>query len=295
VAAYDIMTERYEVTSETQRALVNSAEVFGEPVKGTAEQPGVVATSIHHVMKVVAGVPLRRPSWFFDIDEYGEGLADVGTHVVDLVQWTLLPDQLIDFRKDVQVLSGRHWPLRISREQFRTVTGEPDFPSGVAAHVRDGKLDYYCNDAVDYTLRGIHVKMDILWNWEAPAGAGDVYEAAFRGTRSSVEIRQGAREKFVPELYIVPVPELREAVFAALKKRVAELQGQWPGLAVEQRDHEARLVIPEKFRVGHEAHFAQVARRFFDYARDPKSIPAWERGYMLAKYYVSTKGVELAQ
>jgi hypothetical protein len=83
-------------------------------------------------------------------------------------------------------------------------------------------------------------------------------------------------------------------VFAALKKRVEGLQAEWPGLSIRQDDREARLVIPDKFRVGHEAHFAQVARRFFDYVKDPKSLPAWERSYMLAKYYVSTVGVELA-
>ena len=269
VAAYDIMTERYEVTSELQRELVNTPEIFGEPVN-------VVAKSIHHLMKVVAGVPLRRPSWFFDIVEYGEGLADIGTHVVDLVQWTLLPDQVFDYRKDVQVLEGRRWPLTLSPEQYRKVTGE----AGPA-------LDYYCNNAVHYTLRGVPVKIDILWNWEAPAGSGDVYEAAFRGTRASVEIRQGAAEKFVPEVYVVPAT-------AALRKKVDELQAHWPGLAIEQTGNEARLVVPEKFRVGHEAHFAQVARRFFDYVKDPKSLPAWERSYMLAKYYVSTRGVELA-
>jgi len=92
----------------------------------------------------------------------------------------------------------------------------------------------------------------------------------------------------------VPSTESRAAVFAALKKKVGELQKEWPGLAIEQHEGEARLVIPDKFHVGHEAHFAQVARRFFEYARDPKSMPAWERGYMLAKYYVSTRGVELA-
>ena len=285
VAAYDIMTERYEVTSELQRELVNTREVFGEPVKGDARNPGVTAKSIHHLMKVVAGVPLRRPSWFFDIAEYGEGLADVGTHVVDLVQWTLVPDQTFDYRKEVQVVEGRRWPLTLSKEQFRMVTGE--------AH--DGNLEYYCNNSVHYTLRGIHVKMDILWNWEAPAGSGDVYEAAFRGTRASAEIRQGAQEKFIPEVYIVPAADERTAVFAALKKKVDELQARWPGLAIQQSDQEAHLLVPGEFRVGHEAHFAQVARRFFDYAKHPESLPAWERSYMLAKYYVSTRGVELAQ
>lgn len=284
VAAYDIMTERYEVTSELQRELVNTRDVFGEPVKGDAQHPGVVAKSIHHVMKVVAGVPLRRPVWFFDIAEYGEGLADVGTHVVDLVQWTLLPDQVFDYRKEIHVLDARRWPLTMTAEQFRMVTGES----------RGGKLDYYCNNAVHYTLRGIHVKMDILWNWEAPAGSGDVYEAAFRGTRASAEIRQGAPEKFIPEVYIVPAADARDAVFAALRTKVDQLQSRWPGIAIRQTGTEAQLVIPEKFRVGHEEHFAQVARRFFQYAKDPQSLPAWERSYMLAKYYVSTRGVELA-
>ncbi len=92
LAAYDIMTERYEVTSQLQREFVNDREVFGTLEAGSA-QNSVRARSIHHVMKVVAGTPLRRPPWFFDIDEYGEGLADVGTHVVDLVQWTAFPDQ----------------------------------------------------------------------------------------------------------------------------------------------------------------------------------------------------------
>ncbi len=294
VAAYDVMTERYEVTSELQRVLVNMADIFGEPVKGTEEHPGVTAKSIHHVMKVVAGVPLRRPAWFFDIVEYGEGLADVGTHVVDLVQWTLFPDQAIDYRQDIQVLEGLRWPLTLSKEQFHKVTGEAEFPAALADHVHDAEFDYYCNNAVHYTLRGVHVNMDILWNWKAPSGLGDVYEAAFRGTRSNIEIRQGAAEKFVPELYIVPAADLRAPVFGALQNRVSELQLQWPGLELQQSEHEGRLVIPQQFRVGHEAHFAQVARRFLSYAKEPKAMPAWERSCMLAKYYVSTRGVEMA-
>ena len=78
--------------------------MFGTLERGSAQNPAVRARSIHHVMKVVAGTPLRRPPWFFDIDEYGEGLADVGTHVVDLVQWTAFPDQALDYRKDIEIL-----------------------------------------------------------------------------------------------------------------------------------------------------------------------------------------------
>jgi hypothetical protein len=52
--------------------------------------------------------------------------------------------------------------------------------------------------------------------------------------------------------------------------------------------------IPERLRVSHEEHFAQVTRQFFEYLKNPKTLPAWEKPNMLAKYYVSTKGVEMA-
>jgi hypothetical protein len=51
--------------------------------------------------------------------------------------------------------------------------------------------------------------------------------------------------------------------------------------------------VPDKYRDGHEAHFAEVARRFFTYLRNPESIPSWEAANMLAKYYTTTKGLEL--
>lgn len=291
LAAYDIMTERYEVTSELQREFVNDAAVFGTLEKGSAREPAVRARSIHHVMKVVAGTPLRRPPWFFDIDEYGEGLADVGTHVVDLVQWTAFPDQMLDYRKDIEVLAGNRWPLKITREQFTRVTGEADFPPALTGHVQGGTLDYYCNNSVEYTLRGVHVEVEILWNWEAAEG-GDVYEASFHGTKSRVEIRQGKAERFVPEVYIA---RAGADVAAAVDQRVAALQGRWPGLAAVKSGADIRLAVPEKFRVGHEAHFGQVTNRFFDYVTTPKSLPAWETTYMLAKYAVSAKGVEIGK
>jgi hypothetical protein len=64
-------------------------------------------------------------------------------------------------------------------------------------------------------------------------------------------------------------------------------------LSVSAAGGELKLDIPEKFRVGHEEHFAQVANQFSRYVAAPESMPAWETPCMLAKYYVSTKGVEM--
>ena len=53
--------------------------------------------------------------------------------------------------------------------------------------------------------------------------------------------------------------------------------------------------IPGPYRVGHEAHFAQVTNQFFEYLKHPEQLPAWENPNMLAKYFVTTKGVELSR
>jgi predicted dehydrogenase len=293
LAAYDIMTERHEITSILQKELVNTPVVFGKLLEGTAEQPAIQARSVHHLMKMVAGVPIQRPVWFFDIHEYGEALADVGTHVVDLVQWTAFPTERLDYRTDVRILNARRWPTVVTKAQFEQLTRQPDFPPELAQWVHDGALDYYSNNFVHYTVRGVHVALDILWRWEAPEGSGDVYEATFRGTKSHIDIRQGAPQNFRPELYVVPESAaLQEEVFAALKDKIHLLQKDWPGVGMVVRGEEAHIVIPDKYRVGHEAHFAQVTNEFFKYLRNPSSIPAWEKSNMLVKYYISTKGVE---
>jgi predicted dehydrogenase len=283
--AYDIMTERFEITSILQKDLVNNEDVFGKLVSGTDSEPAVNARSIHHLMKVVAGVPLRRPTWFFDVNEYGEGLADVGTHVIDLVQWTAFPRDLIDYRKDVHLIDARRWPTVITRTDFERVTGEKDFPASLAAHVNNGALNYDCNNSVRYTVRGAHIALDIRWNWESETG--DIYEASFRGSKSRIELRQGAAEHFVPELYVISQDP---GVFAALDHWAAA----HPGIAVEKHAGEAHIVIPARLRVGHEDHFAQVTNRFFEYLKAHATLPSWERSNMLVKYFISTRGVEIA-
>ena len=116
-----------------------------------------------------------------------------------------------------------------------------------------------------------------------------MYEASFAGTHARVEIRQGAAQHYVPELYVAASG--KDAV-AAVGRRVAELQTRWPGIQVEGANGEMHIAIPEKYRVGHEAHFAQVTNRFVNYVNAPESMPAWEDAFMMAKYYVSTKGTE---
>jgi predicted dehydrogenase len=296
LVAYDIMTERFEITTVIQRALVNDSGTFGEIVKGTEADPAVYMESVHHLMKLVAGAPNIRPAWFFDTAEQGEGLNDIGTHLVDLVQWTLFPGTSIDYRTDVRVIAAQRWPTWIPEHDFRRVTGEPGVPSTLSNLVKGGKLEYYCNTLVSYAVRGIHTTLNVVWDWEAPAGSGDTHFAAYRGTRARIESRQSRVDRFRPEIYVIPVdPATKPQVLAAVQAKIRALEREYPGIGVEDRDAEIHITIPDRLRIDHEAHFAQVTKNFLAFLRDRRTLPSWERPNMLAKYYVTTKGAELSR
>ena len=152
-------------------------------------------------------------------------------------------------------------------------------------------LDYFCNTRVAYALRGMHIKLDVLWNWEAPAGGGDTHLAVTRFTKSRVEVRQGAAEKGRPELYVVRAMRRRRLNGCAWPS----LRPQYPGIGVEDDGERVPGHHSGRYRVGHEAHFAQVTNQFFTYLKHPLKFPRVGEPDMLAKYYVSTKGVELSR
>lgn len=294
VAAYDAMTQRFEITCLLRQELVNDRQVFGEPLAGTPSEPAVRMESVHYLYKEVAGIPARRPAWFFDIEQQGEGLTDVGTHLVDLVQWTLFPEQAIDCEREIQVLKGARWPTRLSASELRNITGDSATPASSLGS--DGVLEYYANNSVLYTIRGVHTLLQIRWEYAAPPGVRDSETAIFQGTRSRVEVRQGAEENFRPEVYVVPnEPAESASIGDRLKGFIERMQGRWPGLSCEKQSGRFRLVIPDRLRIGHEEHFELLTRTFLEYVRFPQRIPKWERPNMVAKYYVTTQGVELAR
>jgi hypothetical protein len=296
LVAYDIMTEQYEITTMLQKELIHDESTFGTQLQGGEQDPAVYMESVHYLLKMVAGMPNRRPAWFFDVLQQGEALPDVGTHLVDLSQWMLFPERVIDYRKDIRVQAAKHWPTTLTRAEFQKVTGESEYPAFLGSNVKAEKLEYFCNTQVSYILRGVHIKLDVLWKYEPLPGMGDTHFAFYRGSRSRVEIRQGKEEKYRPELYVVPNnPADKDPVLAALKKKVEALQALFSGIGITDLGKEMRVEVPDKYRVGHEAHFAQVTNKFLGYLKDPRSVPVWEAPNMLAKYYVTTKGLELSK
>jgi predicted dehydrogenase len=296
LVAYDVMTERSEITTIVQRELAQDALVAGTIGPGSEAQPAIEMESVHHILKLVAGEPNLRPAWFFDTAEQGEALADVATHLVDLVPWMLFPEQPIEHLSEVRVVSARRWPTPLSSGELRRVTGLKELPAELAGRIKDDRLDYFANGEASFSVRGAHARVKVLWNYEAPAGAGDTHTGIVRGSLSRIEVRQGPEQKWQPELYVVPNrPADMPGVRAALTRRVAALSTARPGLAVLDEGTRLRVVVPDRYRVGHEPHFAEVTERFLGYLEDPATLPAWEAANMLAKYRVTTEAVELSR
>lgn len=295
VLLYDIMTERYEITTMLQKALAGNASVFGELQKGTPDNPSVTKESVHHLFKYVAGKPLQRPAWYFDTAQQGEGIVDVTTHLVDLVFWECFPEQQIE-TSDIALLKAKRWPTAVTKEQFAKVTGLADFPDFLRGKLDEqGVLSLFSNGEMTFKVKGVHAKTSVIWNYQAPEGAGDTHFSVMKGTKAIVTIRQGKEENYRPELYVTATAPVQKAVVEAeLKKAIEQMQATWPGIALKATKDGWQVTIPDKYRDGHESHFSQVAAKYLRFLSE-KKLPAWEVPNMIAKYYVTTQALKLAQ
>lgn len=291
---YDIMTERFEITTILQRELSMIPQIFGTLEKGTPENPAVTKESVHHFYKYVSGNVLTRPAWFMDVTQEGEGIVDVTTHLVDLVQWECFPEQSIDYTKDIQLVTARRWTTDITRHEFNSITKLKSFPDYLTpAIANDSTLKVFCNGEINYTLRGVHARVSVVWNYKAPEGTGDTHFSIMRGTKANLIIRQGAEQNYKPTLYIEPMNN--DANYeGVVRSNIKDLQGKYPGIEIKKTGKDWEVIIPEKYKEGHESHFAHVTENFLAYLKN-KNLPAWEVPNMLAKYYTTTQALALAK
>jgi predicted dehydrogenase len=254
-------------------------------VAGSVDQPSVRLENLHALLKYSRGVAQRRPVAFLDVRQQGEGIADVGTHLVDIAQWTLFPGRSISYRDDVRLLRATHSALTLSLEQVTRLTGESAWPAYLKDRVSDDKLAYFSNGSCVYTVKGVHVSMKVNWQFEGAPGEGDSYFASYQGTRALVELRAGPKEHFVPQIYVTPVAEID------IKRAVDALQTAYPGLSFETDGRSFHLILPKAAAGdGLPAMFQQ----FLGYIRDWNAFPEFENDNLLAKYFITTKAVALA-
>ena len=262
IMLYDIMTERNEITTMLQRELSTIPAVYGEQLKGSPEEPAIVKESVHHLFKLVDNKPLTRPVWYLDVNQQGEGIVDVTTHLVDLVQWEAFPDQIIDYRKDIELIDANRWTTSISPEEFKQVTA----------------------------------KVSVIWNYTFPKGGGDTHFSVMKGSKADLVIRQGKEQNYQPELFVEAVKGVDLAAYEKdLTASMEKVSAEYPGVALNKvGDGVWQVEIPAKYRVGHEAHFGQVTEHFLDYLKEGK-LPDWEVPNMLAKYYTTTSALDMAK
>jgi predicted dehydrogenase len=295
VLLYDIMTERHEITTILQRELSKIQNVFGTLQTGTPEEPAITKESVHHFFKFVSGNPLKRAAWFFDTKQQGEGIVDVNTHLVDLIQWEAFPEVVLS-KSDVEIVSARRWTTDMTSEMFNRVTQLNEFPDYLKKDVVNGVLKVYSNGEINYKLKGIHAKASVIWNYEAPEGTGDTHYSIMRGTNCNLVIKQGPEQGYKTTLYVEAITGADVATLESnLTKAVNDnLQAAYPGISlVKQGDKVWTIEIPAQYKVGHEAHFTQVTEKYLQYLKDGK-LPDWEVPNMIVKYYTTTEGLNAA-
>jgi len=293
VLLYDIMTERYEISTMLQREFSMLPVAFGKLEKGTPENPAVTKESVHHFYKYVSGSVLTRPSWFMDVSQQGEGIVDVNTHLVDLIQWECFPEQIIDYKKDIKINDARRWTTDMTLSQFKTITKTNGFPDYLKKDVvNDTLLKVFSNGEINYQLKGVHAKASVIWAYQAPEGGGDTHYSIMRGTKANLIIRQGAEQNYKPTLYIEPISN-DKTYETGLNQALAAVQKKYPGVSLKKNDKGWEVEIPEKYKEGHEAHFGRVTEKYLEFLKQGK-LPTWEVPNMIAKYYTTTQALKLA-
>ena len=290
----DVMTERHEITTILQRELSRDRAVYGEQETGTPDDPAVTKESVHHFCKLVNGKPLTRPGWFYDVTKEGEGITDVTTHLVDLIQWETFPEVPL-VRGDVEMLSARGWATPLTATDYRLSTGLAEWPAYLRGAVdANNVLQCRANGEFTYRLRGVCAKVSVRWDFMPPQGGGDTHYSLMRGTKAELVIRQGKEQGFRPVLYVRPRGE-KETVRAALRTAVARLASRYPGIAVGAfADGAWRIEIPKRYDIGHEAHFSQEVQEFLGWLRAGKR-PEWELRNMMVKYWTIQRALEMSR
>ena len=290
--AMDIMTERHEVATRLQVALAAQPRIFGR-LRDDRSQPAISMESVHHLYKIVNGVPLVRPPWVFDVAVQGEGITDVTTHLVDLAQWFAGNGDAFDYNRDIELLSARQWPTAVPRNIFKRITGLDDFPRPLCQRVTEDVLSYLCNAAMSFRLRGVTVAIESRWALEVPRNGADTHYALVRGTAADLIVEHSARTQYVTELTIRPF-DGGGTYAAALENAIESLQGAFPGVGIEPAAAGYRVTIPDALRTTHEQHFAKVLDQFLS-RLDGGEVSDKPGRDLVAKYTLLARAAELSR
>ena len=289
--AMDIMTFRHDTVARLTHRLATSRELFGA-LAGNSDKPAIDLHSVHHLLKVVDGVPLIRPPWYYDTRVQGNGLVDIQSHMADQVQWLLEDGKEFEYGRDCEIDGARLWNTPVPLDLFRASTGLDAFPAALADRVEGGVLHLDCNGEIRYRLRGVSARQCAEWGQREPEGGGDAWRATIRGERATLVAARGPQTGFRPELHIAPrCPD--GAFDTHLDAALATLAREFPGLSRRVSRHGHEIVIPAGIQSPHEAHFAMVLDDFLDLL-DANGWPAALAARIRSRYTLLANACECA-
>lgn len=287
--AMDIMTFRHEAIARLTQKIATDPQLVGA-LEGHADEPAIDIQSVHHLLKVVNGAPLRRPSWYYDTRIQGDGLVDIQSHMVDQAQWILGDGPGFLFERDYEFDDARRWSTPVPRGLFHASTGLDEFPEALEPRVDGGVLHLACNGEIRYRLRGVTVRQRAEWGQREPDGGGDAHRTTVRGERAAIIARRGPETGFRGELHVTP-REPEPGFETRLSERLAAWEAGMPGLTHRPSALGHEVVVPAALHTPHEAHFAMVLNDFLDLL-DAGEWPALLAARIRARYTVLARARE---
>lgn len=287
VLLFDMMTERYSLINRVQRSLMQDSLLFGQLINGTADHPAIMESSVHHFYRGGKG---SRPAWYFDVEEQGEGIVNVTTHLIDLIFWKGFPDEIIDYKSDLKVLSAREWPIQLTKEEFSAATSLNEIPSSLNRYIKDSVLQVYANGKIIYRIKEVYSEVKVEWRATMPEGGNDLRNAYAEGTKSTLLIRQEYGQKR-PKLFIQKSEKISPHEFETnLNQALIRLQTEYPGISLSKEAKSVEIIMPSEL----ENSYVPIFTAFIGYLKN-KDLPEWEVPNTLAKYYITTTALKVAK
>ena len=275
----DIMTERYELGNIIQRSIMLDEKLFGELEQGSEAKPAISKSSIHLLDKSHMGVV--RPPEYFDTRWQGDGMVDVTTHLVDMVNWSMRPNSEVN-PDDVSLLNAKRWATTIPPDSYKAMTKGAEI---------EKPLEYFCNGSFGYVLDGTHVGIRVVWNLK---GEDDEHYSKIEGTKITVEVEKGPNDEH-QKVYITPkAPEAE--VMTALQTHLGRLAGMgYEGISITKEGKRFRLNIPDKLYIGHFQHFGEFTTQALRYLAGQDTFNrALEDSRLITKYHTTTTALKMA-
>ena len=288
--AMDIMTFRHEAVAGLARRIAATPELFGgfDP---NSDEPAIDIQSVHHLLKVVNGAPLRRPPWYYDTRIQGDGLVDIQSHMTDQAQWLAGDDSGFDYRRDFELENANRWSTPVPLDLFHASTGLDDFPATLGDQVEDGALRLACNGEIRYRLRKTSIRQRAEWGQREPEGGGDAHRTTVRGEHATIVARRGPETGYRPALHVAPRTAGR-SFDAHLDEALAAWEREVPGLSRRPARLGHEILIPDALHTPHETHFAMVLDDFLDLI-DSNKWPAALAARIRSRYTLLAKAHEL--